>query len=71
MSTLTFHMQNPSVFPVLIGLTTLSHMLNGYERCLNTTKSVIFNMQGDRPQDFYSWKCYIKYTVTLYVTTKY
>ncbi len=28
-----------------IGLTTLTHMLNGYEICINTTNYLIFNLQ--------------------------
>ncbi len=32
----------------LIGLTTISHMLNVYEICFNTTNYLIFNMQDFR-----------------------
>ncbi len=45
MSKRTFHIQTPLDYLFQIGLTTLTHMLNGYEVCFNTTNYLIFNMQ--------------------------
>ncbi len=40
------HISHTNFFniPVSIGLTTLAHMLNGYEICLNTSNYLFFNI---------------------------
>ncbi len=40
------HISQSFNIPVSIGLTTLAHMLNWYEICLNKTNYPIFNMQA-------------------------